>query len=171
MTSKQNQTPVWHWGLVLPTLCSKPGAAFLSRSFFSQASAIPSAFWKQIPKRCLFPPRTWLEEDCPSVLQADGAQGSSRSCSSACRSGCYKPETPHRYRREDVWSTPPTPHPRAGFPALNTWKGNIIIYIKNSKAGGAAFHKIIRMFPPLCVSKLKAVYFCMNICMPSCRCS
>lgn len=58
MTSKQNHTPTWCWGLRLPM-----GAAFLLRSFLSQGSWIPSAFWKQISKRCLFPGWIQLEDD------------------------------------------------------------------------------------------------------------
>lgn len=52
-----------HAGLEAVDLLFSRGAFFFYYYFFPQVLAIPSEFWKQIAQNCLFPARSWLEED------------------------------------------------------------------------------------------------------------
>lgn len=98
--------------------------------FFPWASVISSAFWKQIPKRCLFTPWIQLEEDVHHFCK----QVKHKVMLFCMQVRMLQAESLHWYQRT-MWGVHlPILHPKGGFSALSTWRENIIMYIKTSKA-------------------------------------
>jgi len=94
MTSKQNQTPTRYRGLTHPTPDSK--LLFSQGAVFYLGCSNSWCIFEAVTQKVLVSTAGLAAGGCPSLLQADGAQcsskaqGSSRSRSSACWSGCYK---------------------------------------------------------------------------------